>query len=324
MVISRMIVSALKAALSAIVLCGVLCGGSGYVTPSRKPYPRQELISQALPAATGSIACQVLPPGASNDYLTCAYTGTAGTTMVFFLFVPANYDANQRYPLLLVLHGGGERAQPSQTAAQNRAAVLGQEYVAVLGPGSPTGTTIQTRYPSFVVVPQETTPSVWVNTDLNKGSYALPADPPADIATAMIIVGLVQQIYTGIDPNRRYIAGISVGAFGVWDAVERWPGYFAAAVPAAGAGSPALASEIVDLPIWDFHGAADVTVPLSASQDMVLAIRAAGGQPCYTVYPGAPHGIWSQVFGLANNPNNPLYSWLFAQRKGGPATSSAC
>ena len=131
----------------------------------------------------------------------------------------------------------------------------------------------------------------------------------------MVIVQLVQRQYAGIDANRRYITGISVGAFGVWEAIERWPGYFAAAAPVAGAGSPALAFELKDIAIWAFHGAADISVPPSGSKDMVLAIRAAGGNACYTLYPNAPHAIWDRVYGLAGNLNNPLYLWLFAQDK---------
>jgi predicted peptidase len=138
----------------------------------------------------------------------------------------------------------------------------------------------------------------------------------------MVIVELLQQRYATIDADRRYIAGISMGAFGVWDATERWPGYFAAAVPVAGAGSPALASELRATAVWAFHGAADSGVPPSGSKDMVLAIRAAGGRACYTLYPGAPHAIWTLVFGLAGNASNPLYPWLFAQRRLDPAASS--
>src|SRR5258708_3206057 len=169
--------------------------------------------------------------------------------MTFYLFVPANYDASKSYPLTLILHGSGERAISGHTAAQNRAALLNNEYVAVWGPGSPAGgPNVQEIYPSFVVAPQIASTDSWVAATLTNGSYALPKDPTDDLATAMVIVQLVQQRYAGIDAHRLYATGISMGAFGVWEAIERWPDYFAAAVPVAGAGSPALASELKATP----------------------------------------------------------------------------
>jgi predicted peptidase len=107
-----------------------------------------------------------------------------------------------------------------------------------------------------------------------------------------------------------------MGAYGVWDAIERWPTYFAAAAPASGAGDPALAGELVDLPIWAFHGGADRVVPVSGSRDMIQAITAADGQPRYTEYAGSDHPIWHAVYGISDDPANPLYPWLFAQRCG--------
>lgn len=113
-----------------------------------------------------------------------------------------------------------------------------------------------------------------------------------------------------------------MGAYGVWDAIERWPTYFAAAAPVSGGGSPALANTLVHVPIWDFHGGGDTIVPTSASRTMIAAIRSAGGNPCYTEYSKSGHSIWGQVYGLNHNPNNPLYPWLFAQRKGMMSSSS--
>jgi predicted peptidase len=94
----------------------------------------------------------------------------------------------------------------------------------------------------------------------------------------------------------------------VWDAIERWPDYFAAAVPVAGAGDPSHAAELAHVPIWDFHGADDTNVPVSGSRAMIQAIQSAGGSPRYTEFVGATHTIWMQVYG-----DSAMLEWLFAQ-----------
>jgi predicted peptidase len=252
--------------------------------------------------------------------------------MTFYLYVPQGYtpsdssNLQQRYPLTLILHGGGERADPKKTAAQNRATVLNQEYIDVWGPGwPPGGKSVQASWPGFVVVPQVVGSNRWVNVPANVTSYALATQPTSSLQMAINIVALVQQKYPAVDANRLYITGISMGGFGVWDAIERWPTLFAAAVPVSGAGDPAAASRIAHLPLWDFHGAADTRVPVGGSRTMIQALRAAGGSPCYTEIPGLNHVIWPQVYGLPANTSNPLYPWLFAQQKNGPTPGApAC
>lgn len=282
--------------------------------------------ADALPAATGTISCPAEAPGTTHDYLTCSYVGPNNAHMTFYLYIPQSYNPQQQqqYPLVLMLHGVGERAQASQTAAQNRTTALRQPYIDVWGQGAPPGgPSVQQRWPCFVVVPQVVAPQRWVDTQ-EHGTYTLASEPSASLEMAMVIVELLQQQYTGIDSNRLYITGISMGGYGVWDAIERWPTYFAAAVPVAAAGDPKLAGSLADLPIWDFHGAADTTAPSAGSRTMYQAIHAAGGHSCYTEYPGIGHVIWDAVYGLGNSNSNPLYSWLFAQRKGSQVTSPAC
>ena len=132
----------------------------------------------------------------------------------------------------------------------------------------------------------------------------------------------LQRHFTGIDANRLYITGISLGAFGTWDAIERWPNYFAAAVPVSGAGDPSKAAVLKSMPIWAFHGSEDPTVPVSGSRDMIAAIKAAGGHPRYTELAGAPHEIWPFVYSYPYPGGTNLsyritgmYTWLFSQHK---------
>ncbi|HUZ00617.1 MAG TPA: alpha/beta hydrolase-fold protein [Thermomicrobiaceae bacterium] len=274
----------------------------------------------AIPAASGTVTCQ---PAPANDYATCRYVEPSGDGMTFYLFVPSNYDPTRTYPLVLLLHGGGERARPTKTAAQNRDLLLNQPYVAVWGPGypHPDAPDVQRRWPSFVVVPQLLAGQRWVNVPPATGSYHLAAQPSDPLRMAMEILDVVQARYTGIDPSRRYITGLSLGGYGTWEAIERWPGYFAAAAPICGAGDPSQAARIKDLPIWAFHGSADPTVPVSGSRDMVHAIEAAGGHARYTEYSGAGHAVWTNVYALLGRPSPTpgFFNWLFAQRRAGTA-----
>ena len=295
---------------------------TGTATPTATTgfFPFATPIAGTLPAPTGAIACQ---PATTHDYMTCAYTAPTNTTMAFYLCLPRGYNARQRYPLVLLLHGVGESALAQNDAVQNRGLILDQDYVNVWGAGVPSGElSVQDHWPSFIVVPQLVSPSRWVNVPGTQGSYSLPPQPTTSLAMAMTIVELVQRQYTSIDGARRYISGISMGAYGVWDAIERWPGYFAAAVPVAGAGDPAQAGALVNLPVWSFHSSNDTDVPQSADRAMIDAINAAGGHACLTIVPAPSHAIWSQVYDLQKAPNNPLYPWLFAQRLGQPAPAT--
>jgi predicted peptidase len=176
---------------------------------------------------------------------------------------------------------------------------------------------VQGNWPCFVVVPQVEMPHRFVDQLPGKGSYTLAPQPNDALRMSKEIVDSLQLMYTNIDSNRRYITGLSMGGYGTWEAIERWPDYWAAAAPIAGAGDPSKAAELVNLPIWDFHGGSDSTVPVSGSRDMIAAIRAAGGHPRYTEYPGEEHGVWVFPYTLIGRPSPTpdFFAWLFAQHR---------
>jgi len=242
--------------------------------------------------------------GTQNGYVMRVYTDAQGMSMTYYLSIPHPIEPGQRYPLVLLLHGGGERGKSTNTPQQNRSLLLRQSYVAVWSSAA-----VQKRWPSFIVVPQVMDNDRLVDVPASSGSYWMASQPSNSLRLAREIVDALRQEYRAIDPTRIYITGISMGGYGIWDAVVRWPTYFAAAAPIAGAGDPSHASVLVDLPIWAFHGTADTIVPVAGSRDMIQAIRAAGGHPRYTEYVGAGHGIWMQVY---TSPD--FLSWLFAQR----------
>ncbi len=246
--------------------------------PEQKPVPSPQ--GTATPTYSG--------------YTSHIFTDAQGNSLHYYLYVPQHYDPTQKYPLVLLLHGGGERSNPAKTAEQNEQVLLNDPYAKVWSadynaPGNPH---IQQHWPSFVVVPQLSTGQYWVNVPINVSSYSQPAQPGVGLLVAKEILDALQKEYTGIDAHRLYVTGLSLGGFGTWDAIERWPSYFAAAVPIAGAGDPTKAALLKNVPIWAFHGSADTTVPVAGSRDMIAAIQAAGGHPRYTEFPGQGHETW--------------------------------
>lgn len=110
--------------------------------------------------------------------------------------------------------------------------------------------------------------------------------------------------------QRIYLTGLSMGGFGVWDAMQRKPTWFAAAVPICGGGDPTFASAIAPIPVWAFHGDSDPAVKPKRSRDMIAALKAAGGQPKYTEYPNTGHNSWTETY-----KNREMYAWLFSQKR---------
>ena len=113
-----------------------------------------------------------------------------------------------------------------------------------------------------------------------------------------------------VDRQRVYLTGLSMGGYGTWDTAVNHPYAFAAIAPICGGGNPLFARKIRHLPIWVFHGAKDKVVPLSQSKLMVDAVKKAGGNPKFTIYPEAGHDSWTKSYA---NPE--LYKWFLQHKK---------
>ncbi|HEY7415729.1 MAG TPA: peptidase, partial [Ktedonobacteraceae bacterium] len=160
-----------------------------------------------------------------DGFTTHVFIDTQGNLFHYYLYIPVHYNYTQKYPLVLLLHGGGERSSPSKTAEQNEQVLLNDPYAQVWSadynaPGNPQ---IQQHWPCFVVIPQLGTGQDWVNVPINGGSYSQPAQPSTGLLVAKEILDALQQEYTSIDANRLYVTGLSLGGYGTWDAIERWP-----------------------------------------------------------------------------------------------------
>ena len=147
------------------------------------------------------------------------------------------------------------------------------------------------KFPFVVISPQCPQDTWWV--------------PPALEA----FIDSIQRRYR-IDSARIYVTGLSMGGFGTWELAERHPERYAAVIPICGGGDTSRADHLRNLPVWAFHGAQDDVVPLSGSKDMIDAIKAAGGNPRFTIYPQAGHDSWTETYA-----NDEIYSWLLQQRR---------
>ena len=244
-------------------------------------------------------------PSGLEGYTEQTFTDAAGQEHRYRLLFPAGYreDADTQYPLVLLLHGAGERGDDNRAQLRHGAAQFARADR-------------QAAHPCFVVVPQVPRERRWVDADWGQagGRGTFPDQPSASMTAAL---GMVRQwIDTGrVEAERVYVTGLSMGGYGSWFAGAHANDLFAASVPICGGGDPGWAQRYGKLPIWAFHGSEDRAVPVERSREMIAALRAAGHmpEPKYTEYEGGGHDVWTQTY-----QRDDLFEWLFAQRRAKP------
>ena len=224
------------------------------------------------------------------------FVAAAGQKLHYRLLTPQGYDPKKSYPLVLFLHGAGERGSDNKIQL-------------VHGMNEFAADEIMEKYPAFVIAPQCPEGKQWVDVPWSADSHMMPKDPADPLRQSLELVVTLQKEFS-IDKSRIYITGLSMGGYGVWDAIQRHPGLFAAAVPVCGGGDAAQAEKIKDVPVWAFHGAEDGAVKPKRSRDMIAALKKAGGTPKYTEYEKVGHNSWEKAYGDAK-----MYEWLFEQKK---------
>lgn len=197
----------------------------------------------------------------------------------YLLYIPSNrdFDENGKSPLIIFLHGAGERGDSI-------------DLVKVHGP--PKIVETNKEFPFAVLSPQCAANSWWEADKLD-----------------MLIDEVIQQ--NDIDESRIYLTGLSMGGYGTWDLAQLRPDRFAAIAPICGGSrmNAFRASLLKNVPTWAFHGAMDSVVPVEASSRIVKALKNAGGNVKYTIYPMAGHDSWTETY---NNPK--LYDWFLSHR----------
>ena len=247
-------------------------------------------------------ACHAARPGGTTPAATgfVARTTTVdGMLYRYQVFVPRGTDRGARPPIILSLHGAGERGMDGQL-----------QTMVGLGP------VVRGRaesFPAVVVMPQAPSDSVW-------------SGAPARAAMQALDAALLE--FHG-DSARVYLTGLSMGGYGTWQLALEYPGRFAALVPVcAGVRPPSgfssirvapvpsdaqdpyayVAARLASMPVWLFHGAEDRAVPVTESRNMAEALRRVGAPVRYTEYAGVGHNSWESAY---NEPE--LWRWLWAQ-----------
>ncbi len=254
-------------------------------TPTRWIAPVAALLLVAAPAAIPakeamSVAAKSTTPTLLRPrVLTKRVTKTL--RLKYLLSLPPGYrKSGETYPLVLFLHGAGER---------------GQDLEKVKMHGPPKQAAQGREFPFILVCPQCPDETWW------------------QMEPLIALLDEIQAKYR-VDPARVYVTGISMGGYGTWELAMTQPQRFAAAVPVCGGGRPWMAPLLKDMPVWAFHGARDKVVLPRESEDMVAALKNAGGNAKLTIYPNATHDAWTATY---NNPE--VYEWMLAQRKPLPA-----
>ncbi len=150
----------------------------------------------------------------------------------------------------------------------------------------------------------------WVQAEWWQQKHEMPKDPSLPMRLVMEMLPAIQKEFPNIDASRLYLTGLSMGGYGTWDLLARRPTWFAAAVPICGGGDVNTAPLLASMPLWDFHGGDDGTVPPSLSRQMIGALWEEGGTPRYTEYPKVGHDSWVKAYA---EPELPV--WLFAQHR---------
>jgi len=235
-----------------------------------------------------------------------SFTDSAtGETMGYRLFVPDGYDRSKSYPLVLFLHGAGERG------SDNEAQLTANEGATVWATPEE-----QAKHPAFVLAPQSgSTPKTEGWTTIATHGQNDPFRPQKELVTAFDILQRVTSEYS-VDAHRIYVTGVSQGGFGTYAIAIAHPQEFAALVPICGGGDPAKLAAIAQVPIWIFHAAKDPTVRAGYSRNSVAALKKAGGHPRYTEYPAdayfypTAHASWTTTYA-----NQEMRDWLFDQSR---------
>lgn len=234
-----------------------------------------------------------------TDFKAETYADSAGNELNYRILKPADYDSTKSYPLVLFLHGAGERGDDNYSQLKWGVSHFAEPKM-------------RKKYPAFVVAPQVPKGEFWSTLESvqDTSSFSVPMleEPAEPMRLTLELLEKLKEQFS-INENRLYVTGISMGGFGTFDLIERHPNMFAAAVPICGGGDATRAFFLKDMPIWVFHGAKDEIVRPEYSRNIVDAIRVAGGSPGYTEYPDEGHtGAWVQAY---SNPH--LYEWMFSK-----------
>lgn len=232
--------------------------------------------------------------------------GGTDTLLPFRLLLPVTYkdssNKERKYPLILFLHGAGERGIDNEIQLTHGAKLFLQDDV-------------RNTYPAIIVFPQCPPNSYWSNVKMKNVDgktelyFPINGKPTKAMEWLHGLIAVLQQNYA-VDESRIYVGGIAMGGMGTFEIVSRNPHLFAAAFPISGGADPKTAGRLKKTAWWIFHGAEDNVIPPIHSTVMVDALKNKRAAVRYTLYPDANHNSWQQAFAEMD-----LFSWLFNNRR---------
>ena len=236
---------------------------------------------------------------AQENYLYSSFYHN-GNTLPYRYLEPQNIKSNKKYPVVLFLHGAGERG------TDNEAQLLhcsGQ----FLNPD------VRDKYPAYVFFPQAPQGAFWSIPDrlieLSQAMFAAVGEPSWQLQTIKAMVDSIAQL-PNVDPRRIYIMGISMGAMATYELCWRYPYLFAAAVPICGGADINRLANAAQIHWRIYHGDADKVVPVTFSRTAYSTLKNTGAKIVYREFAGCTHNSWDPAF---NDPD--LFPWLFKQKK---------
>lgn len=237
---------------------------------------------------------------AQEKYQKEVFISSEGDSLLYRLLRPETAKSGTKYPLVLFLHGAGERGSDNEKQLTHG----GQMF---LNPVN------REKYPAFVLMPQCPENQYWSFT--SRPVSLIPSEMPVEPKISPLFRSLKELLDSylampQVDKNRIYIVGLSMGAIGTYDMVIRYPEVFAAAIPICGTVNPSRLAAAKEVNFRIFHGDADDIVTVEGSREAYKALKAAGASVEYIEFPGCNHGSWNPAFNYSG-----FMDWLFNQKK---------
>jgi predicted peptidase len=228
-----------------------------------------------------------------------------GDTLNYRILFPEKYDKKKEYPLILFLHGSGERGNDNEKQLTHGADLF-------LNPKN------RKNFPAVVIFPQCPQDKYWIDISIHaklrgKGDPDFEESIKSPSEELAIVNELVEQTIEdeAINEKKVYIMGMSMGGFGTFETLARWPEKYAAAIGICGGGNISLTKNYADqTAVWITHGAKDDIVPVTLSQRLYHALKEHGADVRYTEFPEANHNSWDATFAIPE-----LLPWLFSKSK---------
>jgi predicted peptidase len=226
-----------------------------------------------------------------------------GYTLPYQVLFPKNYNESQRYPLVVFLHGAGERGNDNQKQLTH-----GKDFFI---------NNFETENPAIVIAPQCPENTYWGNVQSHtvaghrEFKFGISNKPTPAMETLIYLIE--DWLVSGrVDTKQVYVGGLSMGGMGTFELLWRMPNTFAAAFPICGGGEIEKVQNYThnNTALWIFHGADDSVVPADFSRKMYQTLLSAGNEVKYTEYPNVNHNSWDNAF-----QEKELASWLFKHKK---------